>query len=92
MCPYVLLFKVTRLILHVKRLHAEHPKPTTKHMIIKIREMQHKLQLQEKEIGNLIGTIRSIHDMLHYIPGATVCVNHIRRQTNPADGLTKILL
>jgi hypothetical protein len=75
----------------LKLLKADFPKPQARHMIIEIRSMQDKLKLKEKEIQKLVLTLRSIHDMLRFLPDARIRVEHISGKTNPADALTKIL-
>jgi hypothetical protein len=75
----------------VKLLYAEYPKPTAKHLLIEIREIQNKLNIKEKEIKKLVLTLRSIHDMLHYLHDQQIRVQHIPGLTNPSDVFTKIV-
>jgi hypothetical protein len=73
----------------IKLVSADHPKPTAKHMLIELRTIQSKLSLSEKEIRKLVTPLRSLHDVLNFIPSKRIEIKHIAGALNPADPLSK---
>ncbi len=73
----------------VKLLASDHPKPVERHMIIELRQMQRKLQLDEREMRKLVVPLLSVKDSLSYFSDCPIVVQHIPGKTNPADCLTK---
>lgn len=73
----------------IKLLKSDHPKPTARHMLMEIRQMQDKLTISEKEIKKLVVPLRSLHDMLRFIPSCSIKLEHISGTINPADPLSK---
>ena len=73
----------------VKLIKADHPKPAARHMLIELRAMQEKLNLSEKEVKKLVVPVRSLHDMLNFIPSRNINLEHVHGNVNPSDPLSK---
>ena len=52
----------------IKLLESQNPKPLERHMLIELRDMQQKLNLDEREIRKLIVPLLSVKDSLCYFP------------------------
>ena len=73
----------------VKLLASDHPKPTERHMVIELREMQKKLKFDDKELKKLVVPCLALKELLSYFPNNVIALFHIPGKTNPADALTK---
>jgi hypothetical protein len=73
----------------IKLLNADHPRPTARHMLIELRQMQAKLVMNDSSVKRLVQPLLSIHDCLHYFPNNSIKLVHIAGNINPSDCLTK---
>jgi hypothetical protein len=73
----------------IKLLQADHPRPTARHMLIELREMQDKFNLSDKAVKRLVQPLLALHDCLHYFESSPIRLVHTPGIDNPADCLTK---